>query len=99
MLPEKNIGMSCTQADRHAGHGKQLGFESQCKAWFRFNNEYILGFIAALGLQEELVASNRMHCTGLEGLCILLHMAGLSKLFQTVQTRASLDKVWQSLAS
>ena len=78
LLPEleKRSRECAARAERRARHGKRMDFESltpeQCKSWFRFEKVYIPGLVTALGLPEELVASNRTRCTGLEGLCILL---------------------------
>lgn len=78
LLPdlEKRSREHAAQAERCARHGKRMDFESlmldQCRTWFQFEKMYIPELVTALGLPEELVASNRTSCTGLEGLCILL---------------------------
>ena len=77
------------RAERHTRHGKRMDFESltleQCKSWFRFEKEYIPGLVTVLGLPEELIASNRTRCTGLEGLCILLHRLAYSNCLEDLE--------------
>ena len=44
----------------------------QCKTLFRFEKDDICVLCRALRIPDELVASNRTRCTGIEGFCILL---------------------------
>ena len=55
---------------------KHLDCESltpdHCYSWFELEKDGIPGLAMALALLQELVGATKIHCTGLESLCILL---------------------------
>lgn len=64
------------EVKRRNKHCTRLNLETisteDCKKLFRFDKENLLRLRRQLRIPEELKASNRTRCSGIEGLCILL---------------------------